>query len=1036
MMKLLSRLLIFALALMLFFSPLKLYGGITGKINGRVTDAETGSGMALVNVMIAGTYIGTVTDEDGFYVLLNVSPGTYSITFKSIGYSTVTIRDVKVNIDLTTILNTQMHSEVLGFPEIVAIAKRPVVIHDISNSRLNIVSKQIENLPVESISQVVGLQAGIEGLTIRGSSPAQSIFLLDGISLNDERENLPYTALSLSSVKEIQVQTGGFNAEYGNARSGVINVISRDGRTDRYSCRATLRYSSPTPKNFGPSVYDPDTYFTRPFTDPAVCWTGTNNGVWDRYEQQQYVSFEGYNALSEMWLKDDDPTNDLTPSGIKRLWEWHHRRQGDIKKPDYTIDAGFGGPVPVIGKRLGDLRFFASYYRLQEMFIIPLVRDKYIEDNFRIKLTSDLNEKMKLTFSGLYGELHSVCPDQWQIPPSGSVLRSPEGIADRASAIEVIYMPDYYTPTDIYHNHFAIKFTHLLSEKTFYEANISHMINKYRTYATTNRDISRKFEILEGFFVDEAPYGYYPALSESSPGGYLSLGGWMGFGRDNTNNTTTIMKFDYTSQVNRFHQLKTGLEIVITDYNIHSALYHPYSMQWNHQLDRVSTPYRIGTYIQDKLEFEDFIMNVGVRFDFSDANSDWYDLEPYDTLFTSQYGDELEQHASRIKPSSIIAISPRLGVSHPITENSKLYFNYGHFNSLPSSEYRFQLDRSGFGQVKYLGDPSLPYSKTVAYELGFEQNLYDKYLLKLAAYYKDIVNQPSWTTYIDAEETVGVSKAGTDNYEDIRGFEFTLQKMYGGWFQGFINYTYMVNTAGYFGVRYLYENRTEQNLYEKNNPYQERPVPRPYFRTNLNFRSPSEFGLLGEWNLNVLATWKAGVVFTYNPANLPGVRDNVQYKDYYNVDLRLSKNFAVKRFNMEFFIDVSNVFNTKIFSSAGFSDYNDRIAYMESLHFDWEKDTQHGHDRVGESRQQGVEYIPMQETADINLIEEPETRVLYYDQVTQHYMQFDGDQWVERSKKWVRKEVLDTKAYIDMPNLTYFTFLNPLNFTIGIKFYF
>ncbi len=1019
---------------MWFILPVPLiYGATTGKIDGRVTDSQTGDGIPGVNVVIPGTYVGCASDEDGFYVILNVNPGSHDLKFQCIGYTAVTITDVEVTIDLTTTIDVAMQSEVLGLQEVVAVAQRPVVKQDISNSRLDINAESIENLPVQSISNVVGLQAGIEGMTIRGSSSDQSVFLVDGISLNDERNNIPYTSVSLSSVREIQVQTGGFNAEYGNARSGVINVVTREGQNDRYSGQATFRMTPPAYKHRGPSVYSPDSYFTRAYTDPEVCWTGTNNGTWDRYEQLQFASFEGFNNLSHMWLTDEDPTNDLSPSAIQRLWQWHHRRQGDIKKPDYTIDAGFGGPVPYLNEKLGNLRFFASYFRLQEMYILPLIRDSYDEENFQLKLTSDINKQMKLTLTGMYGGLFSVCPDQWEIAPSGSVLHSAEGIADRAGVDEVIYMPDYYTPTDIFRKQVAAKFTHILSETAFYEASISYLHNRYHTYATADRDTTARYEIFNGFYVDEAPYGYYPPLSEASPGGQLALGGWMGFGRDSSTVATTTMKFDYTNQIDKFNQLKTGFEFVMTDYDIHSSLYHPYSMQWNHRLDRTSNPYRLGLYIQDKMEFESLVVNGGLRFDYSNANSNWYSLAPYDTLLTSQYGDAIEELADQEESEPIFAVSPRLGISHPITADSKLYFNYGHFYSLPSSEYRFQLDRSGFGQVKYLGNPSLPYSKTVAYELGYEQNVFNRYLLKLAAYYKDIVDQPSWTTYVNADETIGLSRAGTDSYEDIRGFEITLRKDYGNWFYGFVNYTYMVQTSGYFGVRYLYENRSEQMLYEKNNPYQERPLPQPFFRTNLNFHVPRDFGLIGDWNLNVLATWKAGATSTYNPAMLPNVIDNVQYKDYVNVDLRLSKRFNIRNTGMEFFVDINNALNSRHFSAAGYFDSNDRIAYMESLHFDWEEGIEHGDDRIGEYRDWDVEYVPMQQTGSVQSVSNPEARVLYYDLSNSTYFQFRDGVWVKRSKGWVRKEVLDTKAYIDMPNLTYFTFLNPFALTFGLK---
>lgn len=106
---------------------------------------------------------------------------------------------------------------------------------------------------------------------------------------------------------------------------------------------------------------------------------------------------------------------------------------------------------------------------------------------------------------------------------------------------------------------------------------------------------------------------------------------------------------------------------------------------------------------------------------------------------------------------------------------------------------------------------------------------------------------------------------------------------------------------------------------------------------------------------------------------------------------------------------------------------------MESLHFDWEEGIQNGDDRIGDYRVNGTTYIPMQSVADINKIESPEPRVLYYDLISERYLQYSDDAWIERSKSWVQNEVIEPKAYIDMPNLTYFTFLYLRDITFGIK---
>ena len=1027
----------FILLLLSYF----VFAGTTGKIVGIITDSEYGDPLIGVNVIIEGTTLGAATDMDGYYVILNVPPGRYHLKAIMMGYGAVIFTDVRVNIDLTTSQDIKMTPTVVDLGEVVVVAERLVVQPDISASQMNIEAKTIESLPVLSIIEVVGLQAGVQGLTIRGGSDRQTAFIVDGFVLNDERSNVPYTSVSLNTVKEVQVQTGGFNAEYGNIRSGIINVVTREGSKDRYSGALTIRYRPPGKKHFGPSVYDPNTYFTRPYLDPEVCYTGTSSGAWDNFTQRQFPFFDGWNAISDATLKDDDPTNDLTPEGARRLWEWQHRRQGDIDKPDYTIDVGFGGPVPFISEKLGNLRFYTSYRDEQDMFIFPLSRDSYDENIARLKLTADLNPKMKLTFTGMYGEIYSVSPYQWKTTPTGGILRSSYGIANYVSSSSgnsIIYMPGWFSPSSIYRNILGINFNHVLSSRTYYEINIQNKINRYNTYKMADRDTTKNNEILPGYFVDEAPYGYWGYGVEGIDG--MRIGGWMNLGRDKSVNSTTSFRFDFTSQVNNRNQVKTGLDIVYNDYDIKSFTESPSMSTWCRKQVYEVFPYRIGAYVQDKLEFEGFIANVGVRLDYSHANSSSYKLEPYDDYFKAGKGDSIETVVPSEKATPQWGLSPRFGVAHPITENSKLYFNYGHYIQEPASSYRFRIQREYSGLVTSIGEPNLESEKTVAYELGYSHNLFNQFLLNIAAYYKDVTNQHGWVYYQNINNSVQYSRAVSNNYEDIRGFEVTLTKRVGGWITGFVNYTYDVRTSGYFGLTEYWEDPNKQRDYLRLNPYQERPHPQPYARVNIDFHTPLDFGPdlmkiypIGGWNLNVLATWDAGSYVTYNPNQIPGVVNNVQWKDRHNVDLRLIKTIKMKNNEIQFFVDFTNLLNTKFLSYSSFSDNFDYLDYMGSLHFDWEEGTEHGSDRVGEYRDWDVEYVPMQTVPDINNIGEPETRVLYYDQATDKYMQYKNENWVERGNSWVKKEVLDNKAYIDMPNLTYFTFLNPRGIKFGLK---
>ncbi len=1006
---------IFVAVFSLLVLNFSVYGGTSGKIAGKVLDAQTNQPLPGVNVVLVGTQMGASTDADGNYVILNVPPGKYTIKFSMVGYADYLVENIRVIIDLTTRVNAKLKSKVIQGKEVIVVAQKPIVRKDVSNSQMNIEAAVINSLPVKNINSVLTLQAGIEsgrdGIIVRGGGANQTVFYVDGLTQNDERSNIPYAAVSLSAIKEVQIQTGGFNAEYGNLRSGLVNIITKEGPASRYTATINVHYTPAGPKHFGNSVYDKYSYFNRPYLDPAVMWTGTNNGAWDTYTQQQYPHFDGWNAVSDATLQDNDPTNDLTPTEAMRIYEWQHRRTGDITKPDYVLDMGFGGPVPLLYNYLGKMRFYLSYYKERNMFVFPLSRDSYQESQIRGKINSSITKSIKLIASGFYGEIHSVSPYNWNIP-TGRVLKGVGEVAsllNSSSGNAMLYMPGYFSPSSIFRSMFGFKLTHVISPLMYYDLKFEYLVNRYKTFQTALRDTTKRYRLFDDYYVDEAPYGYW-GYSVSGIDGMI-MGGWMNLGRDRSVNSTTSLRFDLTAQVNHTNQVKTGFEFVYNDFNIDAGTYSPSMNTWTRSQVYRLFPFRFSAYAQDKMEFEGFIMNLGVRAEYSDPNSNWYKLSEYDKYFSAGFGNLIEEDVEKDRIKGRWYFSPRLGVSHPITENSKLYFNYGHFLSEPASSYRFRLQRESNGLVTYIGNPTLELEKTVAYELGYSQNILDLLLLNIAAYYKDVTNQPGWIYYQNLNSSVHYYKAANNNYADIRGFEITLTKIRGAWVRGFVNYTYDVTTSGYFGLLKYYEDPVQQREYLKLNPYQSRPHPRPYARANIEFFTPENFGPgIGSFHpfesltLNILFDWKTGAYSTFNPHNIPGVIDNVQWKDWYNLNMRLSKDVKISGMNFRFYIDVTNVLNTKHLSSAGFSDVYDYNAYMESLHFSWEEGIEHGDDKIGDYRPDDVPYDPLEPNPN-------------------------NDPAIKARNDRRRA----TKSYIDMPNIKSLTFLNPRKISFGIK---
>lgn len=1023
------------------------FAGTTGKIAGQVVDSQTGEALAGVNVIVENSVLGASTDVDGYYVIINIKPGVYNLKLSYIGYAEHTIQQVRVQLDLTTNVNAELRSELMTSEAVIVIAEKPVIQKDMAASQKNITSVEIEALPVTTIEEVVGLQAGITGdMGIRGSGSDEMLFVVDGISLRDTRTNQPISDIPMSAMEEISVQSGGMGAEFSNVRSGVVNVVTKEGSADSYNATLTMKYKSAQPKHFGGSPYSPNSFWMRPYTDDDVAWVGTEHGTWDSYTQKQYPKFDGWNAVSQSTLTDDDPTNDLTPEQAQRLFLWQHRKEGDIQKPDYNIDGGFGGPVPFVSKMLGNLRFNFSFKNESEAYIIGLATDSYDTESYLLRMASDLSPTLKLAVMGLHSKTTGTSTSR-----SGgtSMFTSPWGVANSLERVGFtapwrFFTDTYWSETERFKDVLSFRLTNAINNHSFWDAKLTHIQTKYFTGPGRDRDPALDNEIFDGYFVDEAPFGYYRD-PVSSVDGRLTMGGAVSLGRDTSTVRITSATFDYINQFNRNNELKAGFSFYYENYEMSFGSKNFFLPEGNTWSTIERNPIRGSIYIEDKMEYKGFVGKLGLIMDYFNTNGEWYDVDIYSREFYSEnYNpDDKDLYLSK-ESESRITFSPRLAISHPITENSKLFFNYGHYRQMPSSELFYREQRSSKNQMEYIGDPTVDLPKTVAYELGYDHALFDQYLFRVAAYYKDIENQPYWVRYLSFDSKVIYRKITDNSYEDIRGFELDLTKRSGDWITGNVNFEYRVNTSGHFGVARYYENIADQIEYERKNPVQSRPRPQPRVKSFIDLHTPFGFGpklvgqnVLENWHFNFISRWTQGEWFTWNPQGMPKIQYNVQWKDYFNVDLRIAKVFKFQDFDIKFFADISNIFNFKQFSGVSFEDSFDYDDYMKSLHLptsiagELEYGNVPGSDQPGDYRPHGVDYVPMEWQADLSRVPNPNERAIYYDASTKKYMKYSGGIWDEVDPGVLNK-VLDDKAYIDMPNQDYFTFLNPRTMFTGL----
>jgi outer membrane receptor protein involved in Fe transport len=1028
----------FLLMALAIVSPL--WSGTTGKIAGTVIDKTTGDPLPGVNVIVDGTAFGNVTDLNGNYSILFVPPGIYDVTVSMIGYRKTTISNVRVMIDLTAPVNVSLEMATLEGEAVTVVADKNIIKKDMATSMVAVSAKEVQDLPVSNVDNVVAMQAGIQGgMQIRGGMADQSMFMMDGIVLRDPRNNMPVSSVPLSSVKEISVERGGFNAEYGQVQSGIVNVVSKEGDKTAYFGNVEFKYGPPQKKYFDISPYDRNSFWLKPYLDDAVCWTGTASGAWSKYEQLQYWSFKGWNAVSQDLMTDNDPTNDLTPMQAQRVFEWETRRQAPNNQPDYDIDAGFGGPIPLVGKDLGNLRFFTAYRRHREMLLIPLTRDNYTDYDWTMKLTSDITPSMKLVISGLIGKQYTM-QQNWTY----NYLRNPWEIAgiiaDRSGEV---FGSGNFSLSDIGHKDFSAKLTNMISQKTYYEISIDHFMSDYWTRPPATRNETTQYEILPGYYVDEAPFGYDPTTKMGIVG--MFFGGHVCKRRDNSQISSTTFKADYTSQVNFNNLIKGGVEFVYNDLDLDYGIITSGSANtYDEHVQMNVKPFRGAAYLQDKMEAKGFIMNAGLRLDYSNSNTDWWNVNMYDpTFFTTRYNGALA--FPTVQSKGQWQLSPRLGISHPITETSKLFFNYGHFKEMPSYQQMFYVGRASTHQMTNFGDPNLILAKTISYELGYDQTLFNTLLLQLAAFYRDIADQQNTTTITSIGNAV-YGQMTSNGYGDIRGFELTLRKNQGRWWTFFGNYTYQVSTNGNFGHLNLYEDPSLQQKYNQNttNLYQNRPIPAPYARLNVSLFTPDDYGPrfggvypLGGYLMNILMDWQAGPWTTWNPKSLASVSFNVQQTDHFNVVMRLAKTVHLKGLQIQGFVDIGNLLNRREMSLVNFGGTsNDRNEYFESLHLPASTayDNITGNDRVGDYRKIGVDYQPMLWRGKINFnTDAGDEGVIYYDKTTSRYVEYStngGWQDVSQAKL---DQVNKDKAYIDMPDITSFTFLNPRQIFFGLR---
>ena len=202
--------------------------GTSGKLSGRITDKKKQPLMG-VNVAVIGMPLGAATDADGRFVVLNIPAGRINVRASLIGYGPVTTQNIEINADNTTRLDLELEESALQLKEVVVTARKPVVEVNRTSNIATVSRQQLQALPVQELQDVVNLQAGVVDGHFRGGRDGEVQYQVDGVSVNNAYDNKSTLRLDRSLLEEVQVISGTFDAEYGQAMSGVVNAVLKRG---------------------------------------------------------------------------------------------------------------------------------------------------------------------------------------------------------------------------------------------------------------------------------------------------------------------------------------------------------------------------------------------------------------------------------------------------------------------------------------------------------------------------------------------------------------------------------------------------------------------------------------------------------------------------------------------------------------------------------------------------------------------------------------------------------------------------------------
>lgn len=930
---------LFIFTLLLVSLPLQ--AAQTGKIAGVITDAETGEALPGASVQIDGTMMGAATDQNGQFFILNVPPGNYTCNVMFMGYTTQKINSVKVQIDVTTRLDAKLSATVIEGESVSVIAERPVVDKTMTATKVSFSADVLDNvMPANSLDEI--LQTSVTTQSMRGGNKTGVAYMVDGVDVSDilyktgsagdgytqiKRSNVSggsstgefnsgrsvgsgrssdmvqtVGSIAQGGVAEAEVIAGTYNAEY-SASGGIVNIASKSG-TRGYTAKLNVRSSLGGLDHAGPDVYN-----NNPDGDPNIL-----NG---------YEIVDVYNRQKEA-LIDEGTEKSL---GLAELLTWEDGQYSYGEDPRINSELYVGGPMGEKG-----VFFFAGSF-LNDHGRLPGEFQRDITGSLKLNYNFGDNDNMTV-----YGKLDD-----------GGKLG---GWNNRSFTYPHMFNLELQAISQTMSYVTYAKWNHIFDAASYLDATVSYVGNN-RTYGyKPNSDGELAFDDYgdDWLILDTNEKSHYWLVDaetrsfNSTPGNDTDynvsndfanlhnqiLFGISGYHYEDIGTSTLAGNINYTRQINFHHQIKAGAEF---KYNTIDMFQHkvggPADKEFPFEtVDYNVNPYGFGTFLQDKIEYEGIIVNLGLRFDGYNTNTagvaDLWNPVFRDTMANGQFKYSWETDDDS-KSELRTYFSPRIGVSHPLTETAAMHYSWGMYTTQPNmGKWLAGYDVFANASLPNIYNPDPEPETATAYEIGVNIALSQDYGADLTAYYRDTRNAGTTTFKVTPDASVadfaGVYYYKTNyGYRDSRGLELTVWKR-----PQREMYWDIVGVSGNISVSYSYDkaNSNGADINMEN-----------AFNTDLGVgQSDFDFDLVYVWptysrgynDVNAKGTILLDFPMEFKLSNFLTYRSpwryskqlgvtNMRYEEkldgasFFQWDLRLTKYFTIGKFRTGVFFEMLNV---------------------------------------------------------------------------------------------------------------------------------